>query len=375
MVEHRRLTAIDPGYDSQNVLTFRVGFPIGYAGTPDEVNTFFDTLPRRLEQLPEVTRAGAISQLPTSGMNMGLMRLLPDLRNDGIGEIVLDQVALRTATAGYFSTMNIPLLAGRDFADDRGGDATPVAIVDAAFAAAVGLSPADLIGREIQSKSATNATDSPPTGARVIGVVGSVRHFLQQTGSIPTVYYVHHQNTPNFMTVTLRTTVDPASLALTVGDAVLRVNRGMPIYDVLTMEQVTLRSIWQHYFFARLFLCAGVIAVALACVGIYSVMTFAVTMRRHEIGLRMALGAPASEVIGELVRKGFYLVAIGLGAGVIAAVLFANLLTGALYGITPHDPPTFVVVPSLLAAVALAACYVSSRRVTAIEPMTAMRTD
>ena len=282
---------------------------------------------------------------------------------------------MRTATAGYFDAMEIPLIAGRDFADERQLETEQVAIVDAAFATALGLAPEQVIGRRVHSKSELEAGDPSAPGARIIGVVGSVQHYLQQAETTPTVYFVHHQDPPNFMTVAVRTNVDPQLLATTIGNEVLGVNKGMPIYDVLTMEQVTLRSIWQDYFFSRLFLCSGVIAVVLACVGIYGVMTFAVTMRRHEIGLRMALGAPASEVVGEVVRKGLYLVVIGLGAGVIAAILLANLLAGSLYGITPHDPPTFIIVPTLLAAVALAACYLSSRRATRINPMAAMRAE
>ncbi len=368
-----KLTDIDPGYDARHVLTFRVGFPVNYLHDDREaVPAFFAQLPRRLEKLDGVESAGAVSQLPNTGLSLGRADLLDPA--SGLPPLHLDRVTYRSATAGYFASMRIPLIAGRDFATDSTQETERVIVVDQAFAAAVGLTPEELIGRHLIAPSKAEAGEDPPVSL-IIGVVGSVQHFLQNIETIPTVYSAHHQDGSNFMTVTVRTTGDPAILAASIGNEVTSVNRAMPIYDVFTMEQVVRRSIWQQVFFSRLFLCAGVIAVLLACVGIYGVMTYSVTMRRHEIGLRMALGAPASEVIGEVVRKGFYLIVVGLGAGVIAATLVANLLTGTLYGITPHDPPTFIIVPALLAAVALIACYLSSWRATSIDPMTAMRAD
>ncbi len=367
-----KLTDVDPGYDRRNVLTFRVGFPVGYAEDGQEMADFFADLPRRLERLPEVERAGAVSQMPNSGLSIGSAQLLPLQAADS--PVVLDRVTYRSATAGYFDTLRIPLVAGRDFTAEHTAETSNAVVVDTAFAAAVGVEPTELVGRELgNSGKWQQGRDSAPF--RIVGVVGSVQHFLQRPETIPTLYLPQQQEGSNFMTVLVRTLGDPNELAQSIGNEVLAVHRSMPIYEVFTMEQVVLRSIWQQYFFSRLFLCAGVIAVLLACVGIYGVMTFSVTMRRHEIGLRMALGAPASEVVGEVVRKGFYLVVVGLGAGIIAAVLMANLLAGNLYGITPHDPPTFIIVPTLLAGVALAACYLSSWRATRIDPMAAMRAE
>ncbi len=371
-----KLTDVDPGYDRNNVLTFRVGFPFGYAADGDEAANFFDTLPRRLERLAEVQYAGAVTQMPNSGLNLGGARLLPDANDRGASPTVIERVTYRAATSGYFNSLRIPLVAGRDFTAERSEETANAVVVDTAFATAVGVAPADLVGRELvpAAKSTDSGEEEPP--CRIIGVVGSVQHFLETPETIPTLYLAHHQHGgTNFMTMLVRTIGDPEAFAQSIGNEVLAVQRNMPIYDVFTMEQVVLRSIWQHYFFSRLFLCAGVIAVLLACVGIYGVMTFNVTMRRHEIGLRMALGAPASEVVGEVVRKGLYLVVVGLGAGIIAAVLMANLLAGTLYGITPHDPPTFIIVPTLLAGVALGACYLSSWRATRIDPMAAMRAE
>ncbi len=371
-----KLRAIDLGYESNSLLTFRVGFPVGYAQDEQEMAEFFATLPRRLEQLPEVEHAGAITQLPGTGSDLITAALVTPENAAAPTDALttFEKVAHRAATAGYFSAVGVPLLAGRDFTD---GDTAPDArelIVDSRFAAAAGLTPAEIIGRRILSDS-PKARAWQPEGGVVVGVVGAIRDDHNQPDSYPTLYTSHRQAPPNFMSIALRTRGDPAALAATIGNEVLGVHAGMPIYDVLTGEQRVLQSIWQQYFFSRLFLCAGIIAVVLACIGIYGVMTFAVTMRRHEIGLRMALGAPASEVVGEVVRKGLHLVVLGLGSGFLAASALASLLAGNLYGITPHDPPTFVIVPALLAAVAIVACYLSSWRATRIDPMTAMRAD
>ncbi|WP_221032488.1 ABC transporter permease [Actomonas aquatica] len=369
-----KLIDVDPGYDAKQVLTFRAGFPKGYAADGNEAAHFFEELPRRLERLPEVEHAGAISHIPGTPISTVSAELRADPADANATAVKLERTLSRFTTAGYFETMRIPLVAGRDFAENQMGENDPVVIVDTAFAAAVGVAPADLLGRHVYAGKMAEA-GLAMDGMKIIGVVGSIQHFLQQTDSIPTLYLPHLQEGANFMTVTVRTTGDPKQLADVIGNEVLAVHRGMPIYDVFTMEQVLLRSVWQPYFFSRLFLSAGIIAVLLACVGIYGVMTFNVSMRRHEIGLRMALGAPASEVVGDVVRRGLYLVVVGLGAGTIASVLLANLLSGTLHGITPHDLPTFLLVPVVLAAVALGACFLSSRRATHIDPMAAMRVE
>ena len=373
----RALESVDPGYNAKNVLTFRVGFPMGYESEASDVDKFYRELPGRLEGLKDVTAAAAISQLPGSNGGKGSIQLMSSaMRPTDPREI--DDVVFRTVTSNYFNTLAIPLLAGRDFdpALDS-ADQPMVAVVDHTFASACGLEPADIIGRKVsladwgeaKSASAGDGTVS------IIGVVGAIQHHHAETQRFPTFYLPKSHFPSNFMSVVLRTTTKPELLETSVRNEVLALHSGMPIYHVFSLEQVILRSIWEQYFFSRMFLSIGLIAVLLACVGIYGVMTFSVTMRSQEIGLRMALGATAQEVVRDVVRRGSQLVVFGLVSGFIAAFLLANLLSGFLHGVTPHDPPTFFTVPILLATVALVACYLSSRRATRIDPMTAMRTD
>jgi ABC-type antimicrobial peptide transport system permease subunit len=171
----------------------------------------------------------------------------------------------------------------------------------------------------------------------------------------------------------MRTNADPSSFVTAARETVLGLDRELPIYYVLSMDDVLVRTIWQRQFFGYLFTVFGGVALFLACIGIYGVMSYSVAQRTQEIGVRMALGAQPTEVINLVVRGGLRLVGYGLGAGFVAAFLLANLLAGNLYGVSPHDPPTFTAVPVLLAAVALFACWLPSRRATRIDPMAALR--
>lgn len=371
-----KLRAADSGYNAAGVLTFRVGFPVGVAADDTEIRAFFGSLPEQLRHIPEVTHAAAVTSLPGERNNIGRVELTtaPATAPIATPTQVVPDVAYRGVTPDYFATMEIALLAGRDFTSSDDMTTAPVVIVDAAFAAAVGLSPAECIGRFLGTD--TGFKSDPALGPpQIIGVVASIRHLQAETERLPTLYYATRQAPVNFMTAVVRTTGDPALLASAVGNEVLNLNPGLPIYNVLTLEQVLLRSIWMQYFFSRLFLAAGCIALLLACIGIYGVMTFAVTMRRHEIGLRMALGAPPGEVVREILHRGAYLVVLGLGAGLLAATLLANFLVGVLHGVSPHDWLTFLTVPVLLAAIAMIACYVPSLRATRIDPMAAMRNE
>ena len=370
----RALESIEPGYNAENVLTFRVGFPLGFESDHEEINRFYRELPRRLETLHDVSSAAAISKLPGTNGAAGSVTFLPATGASG-APLKVEEVCFRNSTSNYFATLAIPLLAGRDFDESIDqADASKVAIVDTTYAQQVGLPPEALIGRQFEL-TGEDVTKTEGGNLTIIGVVGAIRHQHDDPRFFPTVYLPTSQITNNFLSVVMRTTVKPNLLEQSVRNEVLALNASMPIYSVLSLEQVILRSIWEQYFFSRMFLCIGLVAVLLACVGIYGVMTFSVTMRNQEIGLRMALGASANEVVRDVVRRGSHLVVFGLGAGFIAAFLLANLLSGFLHGVTPHDPPTFVTVPIILAVVALTACYLSSRRATRINPMTAMRAE
>jgi putative ABC transport system permease protein len=211
----------------------------------------------------------------------------------------------------------------------------------------------------------------------IVGVVGNIRHRADQETSRPTVYFAPHQEPAhcNFLSIVLRTNGNPTALADAARDATLATNRDIPIYYLRTLREMEFRSFWQVRFFTHLFLVFGGVALLLACIGIYGVMAYNVSLRTRELGLRMALGAQAEDVVRMVVQRGLTLVGIGLAAGLVASFSLAQLLANNLYGVSPHDPPTFAAVPLLLAAVAVVACWLPSRRATRIAPSTALRAE
>ncbi len=299
---------------------------------------------------------------------------------------------IRFANAGYFETLQIPLLAGRHFdaSHDR-QDSPLVAIVDEQFARRQFGSPVNALGKRIRQWAPDGEKPGAPAAAsieaaaiarmsswvEIVGVVGNIRHRADQESTRPTLYYAAHQEPAhcNFLSVVIRTEGNPAALADAVRDATLATNRDIPIYYLRPLQEMEFRSFWQVRFFTHLFIVFGGVALLLACIGIYGVMSYHVSLRTRELGLRMALGAQAEDVVRMVVQRGLALVGIGLGAGLVASFSLAQLLAHHLYGVSPHDPPTFAIVPLLLATVAVVACWLPSRRATRIDPASALRAD
>jgi ABC-type antimicrobial peptide transport system permease subunit len=171
----------------------------------------------------------------------------------------------------------------------------------------------------------------------------------------------------------MHTATEPAGYVQSARETVLSVNHDIPIYYALTLERVLLQTIWSSQFFGYLFTLFGAVALFLACIGIYGVMSYNVSQRTQELGVRLALGAQSREVVQLVVRNGLRLVGWGLGVGFVSAAALANLLAGVLYGVSPHDPPTFATVPLLLAIVAVVACWLPGRRATRVSPIDALR--
>jgi predicted permease len=365
-----RLQHSAPGFDARNVLTFRVGFPPTMA--PDKVvlNRFFGELIPRLAALPGVEAAGATTMLPGTGS--GNIRALM-VEGQPAPQRLIDSASshVRTVTPGLFAALRIPLLAGRDFAATDDADRPRVVVVDTVFVKRF-LPGSDPLGRRIHL---IEKPGDPPKWIEIVGVVGNVRHQLARQDPVPTVYLPQTQQSSNFLSVALRVRGDPAPLVATIRTEVFAVHKEIPIYNVWTHEHAIEREIWFHRFFGWLFAIFAAVALFLASIGIYGVMAFSVAQRTQEIGVRLALGAQSRDVIRLVVRRGLRLIALGLGLGFVAAFFATRLLTGNLYGVSPHDPPTFAVVPLFLAAVALVACWLPSRRATSVAPAVALRAE
>jgi putative ABC transport system permease protein len=367
-----QLRRVDPGFQTANILTFRTGFPMAMVGQDqDKVRRFFTDLQARLAALPGVRAVALASMVP--GRDGDASAIVIEGQDPPVRIADAPLARSRVTTRSYFAAVDVPLLAGRLFEDVAAKDGrTPKAMVDGAFAEKHFGSVTAAVGRRFRFWL---EKEQKIEWIEIVGVVGSVRHRLERDEWYPTVYLPYAQSGNNFMTVLLRTETDASGYVAAARTAVLAVDRQIPIYHELTLGQVLLRGIWTHRFFGYLFTVFGLVALFLAAIGIYGVMAYAVIQRTSEIGVRMALGAQSGDVIRMVVRHGLHLVGAGLALGFVIAYSLAHLLQAFLYGVSPHDPPTFATVPALLAAVALLACYLPSRRATRIAPVVALRAE
>lgn len=364
---------VNPGFDASNTLTFRVGIPSAMAQDREASRLFFGQLTKRLAAQPGAVSASAISSLPGDN-RAGSSGVLVEGQAAPENTSELPRALPRVVTPELFATLKIPLLEGRLFTEMDDASHPAVAIVDASFAQTF-FPEGNAIGRRFRGDE---KYEGKARWLEIVGVTGNVRRYVEHQDSTPTFYVPHAQNPANFMSVAIRLRTPPTAADITAAQsAVYSLNRDLPIYDAMPFEQLIGRteSVWKRRLSGLLFTVFGAVAVLLASVGIYSVMAYSVAQRTPEIGVRMALGAQPRDVTGMIVRQGISLVVAGLVIGFIAAVLTAHTLARWLYGVSPHDPPTFALVPVFLAIIAIAACYLPSLRATRIDPMTALRAE
>jgi putative ABC transport system permease protein len=214
----------------------------------------------------------------------------------------------------------------------------------------------------------------PPKWATIVGVVRNVIYErLVERRKVPCIYMAEDQNPESFMSIALRTKTEPRSFANVARAAVLSVNKEIPIYKVWTMDEVVAQSFWDRKFFGSLFTVFAVLALFLASIGLYGVMAYSVRQRTQEIGVRMALGAQAGDVLRMITVHGMRLIGLGLVIGFVSAFFLMRLLSGNLQGVSAHDPLSFALVPFILLMVGLAACYIPARAAMRLNPVEALR--
>ncbi len=361
-----------PGFDASGVLTFRVGFPASVTEDKELIRRFFSDLPPRLATLPGGESAAAISALPGVG-NGGFNGIVIEGEAEPASMSDMHAALHRIVTPRYFETLRIPLKSGRHF-NERDDESRPrVVIVDELFERKH-FPHGDPLGKRVRS---IGKPGEKPEWMEIVGVVGITRRFFDRDETYGSMYVPHAQNPSNFMSIALRVKGDPASFVPAARAEVLTLHKDIPIYYELSLQRAIDRSdsVWIKRFFGCLFAAFAGVALALASIGIYGVMSYTVAQRTQEIGVRMALGAQPHDVMRMVVRNGLRLVGTGLVLGFVAAFFTANLLAGNLYGVSPHDPPTFALVPLLLASVALLACWLPTRRATQIDPNAALRAE
>ena len=365
------LRSVNPGFQTDHALTLRVSLPVPNsqisAADEDRFMSFFDRALARLSELPGVTAAGASNMIPLDGN--GTDRLI-----EVEGYVPRDQSDMpdaqnRQATPGFFAAMGIPLVRGRLIERSDDNKAARVLVVNADFAKRF-FPNGDAIGKRIRLGKLT--ADFP--WATIVGIVGDVRGFALDEPPEPTMYWPVAQirSTPS-LAIVIRTESDPAALAPAVRDAIRGIDQTQPIYDMQPLDQLVAKSLGQRRFTLMLMVLFGVIALVLSAIGIYGVMAFAVTQRTQEIGIRMALGASALDVLKMVVGSGMFLAAIGVAVGLIGAFALTRLMASLLFGVSPTDLVTFGLVTAALLMVALLACYIPARRATKVDPLVALR--
>ena len=360
-----KLENVDAGIKPENVLTVEVPLPRAKYAEPAKQSAFFKELVTQVRTLPGVSSAAAISGVPLRG---GWGRSLTVEGHPVLSVGQAPMINHSVVTPNYFQTMGIPLREGRDFTEADADGTTRTTVVDERLARQYwpGASP---LGKRIRF----GPPESNEPWHIIVGVAGSVRNRRLDQEAVQTIYVPHQQIPVRGMTIALRTSGDPESLTGAVREAVRALDKDQPITNVMTMETVIARSVWLQRFYTILFGVFAALALALAVVGIYGVMSYAVTQRTHEIGIRMALGARAGDVLRLVIKNGMLLISIGVVIGLAGALALTRLLATMLFGITPTDALTFVAVSAVLIVVALLACYVPARRATKVDPLVALR--
>ena len=356
----------DHGYEPERVLTAQLRLPDARYRTDDQRRQFWDDLLGRVQSLPLVEQVASISHLPSSNSGASQLFLIEGRPQPPDGQWPL--ASSRVSSPGYFATLQIPLHRGRDFTARDDEDAPPVAIISQLMAGRF-WPDEDPIGQRLRFSAP--GTDDP--WIEVVGVSGDVVHQWFSERGEPTVYRPYDQAPRSSMMMAVQAAGDPAALASAVRGAVSAVDPEQPLFRVITLQELMRQGMIGLTYIVSLMMVFGAIALLLAAIGVYGVMAYSVSQRTHEFGVRIALGAGPSEIVGLVLRRLAALSAVGLAVGLVAAYALSNVLVSVLEGIVGMDAATFVGVAAFLALVALAAGLLPARRALRVDPVIALR--
>jgi putative ABC transport system permease protein len=360
------LQNVDAGIRPEGVLTMSIGLPGAKYREPEKRAAFFQQLLDRVRALPGVESAGTNSGLPLAGNNWGRSVTVEGQPILSVGEApIINHCVI---TPSYFNAMGIPILKGRDFDERDAKDAAKVTIIDERLARKY-WPDEDPLGKRIRFGP---PEDNEPWHT-IVGVVREVKHARLDASTRESVYLPFAQIPIGGSSLAIRTAGRPENLIAAVRNQVREMDPDLPVTRIMPMTEVVARSVWQPRLYTALFGVFAVVALILATVGIYGVMSYSVTQRTREIGLRMALGAERKDVLKLVVGQGVVLAAIGVGVGLAAAAALTRLMSSLLFGVTTTDPITFAAVSVLLTCVALGACFIPARRAAKVDPMVALR--
>jgi len=359
------LIKTDPGLKTENVLTMNLSLPFSKYKDDAMQSAFFQELTRRVEALPGVDSSGVILELPLGGGDDTTNFIVESLPDPPSGEGFIARI--ESCTPNYFRAMGITIMKGRSFTDQDKADAQLVTIINESMAQQYWPNQ-DAVGKRMRFG---NRSETKPW-MTVVGVIRDVKYRLDKF-SKSEFYTPYAQNTWNVGTLVVRTKIEPKTLITAIRTEIAAIDKDQPVYGIKTMDEVLSQSAFLQQFSVYLLGIFAALALILAAVGIYGVMSYAVGQRTHEIGIRMALGASSTDVLKMVVGQGLIVALVGVGIGLVGTVVIVKALSSLLFGVSSTDVPTFAAVSALLMGVSLLACYIPARRAIKVDPMVALR--
>ena len=362
-----KLQNVDPGFNTSNLLTMFVGLtPIRYA-EPHQQLAFVERAMDQIHAVPGVVSVATTTTIPLAGGGSTQPFSIEGRPTGTIAEQPMAQT--RYISPDYFSTLGIPLRQGRFFSDYDRDKSVPVVIISEAMARRF------FPGENPIGKRLTPSFHLEQGAREIVGVVGDIKSSGLDVDASAMMYLPFKQAPRPYVSFVVRTASNPESLVQSVSKAIYSIDKEQALTDVQTMDQVLAKSLSDRRFNMTLLLTFAGVALLLAAVGVYGVMNYTVTLRRRELGIRMALGAETTDVLRLVLRQGLTLTLIGVGAGLISAYALTRLMASLLYGVTATDYLTFASVSAVLIVVGLLASFIPARRATKVDPTIALRTE
>jgi predicted permease len=359
------VTSINPGFDTDRLLTMQINLPPTLTNNTDRL-AFYRSFFERLEALPGVASVGGTTRVPLGSTSVSTT---VQIEGRPVPAAELPEVQFRRAMHNYFETMGIPIRQGRTFNVDDTATTPPVAVINDAMARRL-FPNEDPIGRHIRI-----GPNPSGTWTTIVGVIGDVRHGGLEETPQPEMYITYLQGPPVNPFIVVRTSGDPALMAETVRAEIRNFDKNVPLYDLRTMTTLRSETVSTRRFILLIVGAFGLLALGLAAIGVYGVMSLIVSERTREVGVRLALGAQPKELLRMIVGQAAKLAGIGVAVGVAAALPLAPLLDSQLYGIESFDPTTFISVPVVLMVIATLAALVPARNAMRVDPLTALRVE
>lgn len=364
-----RLRHVDPGFRAENVLSFTVGLPQAKYSDNQKINGFYNQLIERISGLPGVEAAAIAYDHPLEANWVDAFNIVGRPTAQGTSE----SANFNPVSWDYFQTLGARPLSGRNFTAQDDQDHPGVVIVNESFARKY-FPNETALGERLQLGAPARIWNNQRlTSFEIVGIAGDVKSAGLNSAAEPTYYVPASQAPLQNMTVLVRTLNDPTALVPALRSTVLAIDPNQPITDIKTLEHIVADSIAQPRLSMLLMGLFGILAMLLAAVGVYGLLSYAVTQRTQEMGIRIALGAGMPDVLKLILKQGMTLVLLGEVLGLLGAFALTRLLKALLFGVTPTDVPTFIAVSAVLTAVALLACYLPARRATKVDPLVALR--